>query len=155
MFMSGRGDQLRSLEHPLPASYTYSVALAWPDISVPTEGAYSLLTSEDYTDGSASERLWAALEEGQAPDPQYLTNCFERTVFQQWPGVARLHERMTELAGVPARLSGSGSSIFAITDDAAQVVAALRAEGYEAQVVHPVPQGHLLSCSASLWEGHA
>jgi 4-diphosphocytidyl-2C-methyl-D-erythritol kinase len=60
---------------------------------------------------------------------------------------------MTELAEVAARLTGSGSSIFAITPEAQRVVAILREEGYEAQVVHPVPQGHLLSCSASLWEG--
>jgi len=88
---------------------------------VPTEVAYSLLEPEDFSDGTVTEKLWKHLQQGGRPQPGMLHNCFERAVFQRWPEVAALHERLSELAGVRASLTGSGSGLFLISDQAEQL----------------------------------
>jgi 4-diphosphocytidyl-2-C-methyl-D-erythritol kinase len=145
MLVSGRGEKVRRLPQASPA---YTIALAWPEVSVPTGAAYGLLEERDFSDGSRTDRLWEHLAAGGQPEPELLCNGFERTVFAQWEPVASLHRRMSELAGVEARLTGSGSAIFAITDRAEAVVEQLRAEGYEAVVAQPVEHGQDLSCDA-------
>jgi 4-diphosphocytidyl-2-C-methyl-D-erythritol kinase len=147
MLVSGRGEKVERSSPPYP---DYRLALAWPELEVPTGLAYSLLEPADYSEGLQTERLWEYLQEGQIPDPAGLTNCFERIVFLRWPPIADLHARMSELAGVPARMTGSGSAVFAITPRAEDAVAQLRAEGYEAFVAHPVEIGQELSCGRSV-----
>jgi 4-diphosphocytidyl-2-C-methyl-D-erythritol kinase len=143
LLVSGRGE---SVERMPGRQAPYSIVLAWPEVSVPTAVAYSLLEPGDYSDGAATQRLWASLRGGAPPDPALLSNGFERVVFGRWAPIAALHARMSELAGVPARLTGSGSAVFAITERAAEVVAQLSAEGYDALVAHPVDQGQELAC---------
>lgn len=150
MLMSGRGETIERLSVPTPP---YQLVLTWPDVSVPTEVAYGQLRPEDFGDGTASDRLWESLQRGEAPRPEQLTNCFERAVFAGWPEVRELHERLSELAGGPARMTGSGSGLFAITDQAEAVAEQLRAEGYEAQALQPVPCAQELSCTLPEEEG--
>ncbi len=149
LLMAGRGESLERLAEPVP---DYAMVLTWPEISVPTEVAYSLLEPEDFSDGTVTEKLWKHLQQGGRPQPGMLHNCFERAVFQRWPEVAALHERLSELAGVRASLTGSGSGLFLISDQAEQLAEHLRATGYEACVARPVDIGHRLSCDPPWWE---
>ena len=144
MLMRGRGEQVRRLERPTPE---FRLVLTWPEVSVPTESAYRLLRPEDFTGGAITEELWEALRRGETPRQEELVNCFERPVWDRWPEVRVLQERLSELAGVPARMTGSGSALFAISDQAEAVAEQLRAEGYEAHAVVPVPCAQELSCS--------
>lgn len=143
MLMQGRGERVRSLGRPPPE---FQLVLTWPDVSVPTEAAYQLLRPEDYTGGEITREVWEALERGEAPRQESLVNCFERAVGARWPQVRSLQDRLSELAGVPARMTGSGSGIFALTDRAEAVADQLRQEGFAAQALLPVPCAQELSC---------
>ena len=143
MLVSGRGERVRRLADPPPE---FNLVLAWPDVSVPTEVAYSLLRPEHFTSGEATASLGEALERGETPRAADLVNGFEAVVFPKWPEVRALHEHLSELAGVPARMTGSGSGLFALTDRAEEIAEHLRAEGTEAHAVHSVPCAQELSC---------
>jgi 4-diphosphocytidyl-2-C-methyl-D-erythritol kinase len=145
MLMRGRGEQVQQLGRPTPA---FRLVLTWPEVSVPTESAYGLLRPEDYTGGAVTDELWEALQRGETPRQEALVNCFERVVGARWPEVQALQDRLSELAGVPARMTGSGSALFAITDRAEAVAEQLRAEGYEAHALDPVPCAQELSCGS-------
>ena len=150
LLMSGRGERV----HPLPeANLHYRLVLAWPEVSVPTEVAYGLLETGDFTDGEWTARLWDHLRRGEPPRPEMLYNCFERAVFAQWPSIAALHQRMSELAEVPARMTGTGSAVYALSERPEAVAEALREEGWEAVVAQPVPRGYELSCQPAGGEG--
>lgn len=144
MLIAGRGERVMRLPEPTPQ---YSLVAAWPDVPVPTGRAYGLLEDQDFTDGSRTDRLWEHLRSGGLPEPDMLYNGFERVIFENWEPIARLHARLSDIAGVPARLTGSGSSVFVITPEAESVAEAIRAEGYNAVVAHPVDHGQDLSCS--------
>jgi 4-diphosphocytidyl-2C-methyl-D-erythritol kinase len=81
------------------------------------------------------------------PRQEALVNCFERAVGARWPEVRALQDRLSELAGVPARMTGSGSALFALTEQAEAVAEQLRAEGFEARAVRPVACAQELSCA--------
>lgn len=144
LLMEGRGEIVHQLPRPTPP---FRLLLTWPQVSVPTEVAYGLLRPQDFTQGETTRQLWEALQRGEPPRSEGLVNCFERAVFAQWPEVRALQERLTELAGTRAHLTGSGSALFVLTDRAESLAEQLQAEGYEARAVHPVPCGQELSCS--------
>jgi len=143
LLMAGRGERLQRLPRPTP---DFSLVITWPQVSVPTEVAYALLEPRDFSDGEATARLWEHLSRGEPPRPDLLSNAFERAVFARWPQVARRHAELSEIAGVPARLTGSGSGLFVITDQPEEVVDRLHARGRQAVAVHPVSEGHVLDC---------
>ncbi|HEY3398684.1 MAG TPA: 4-(cytidine 5'-diphospho)-2-C-methyl-D-erythritol kinase [Armatimonadota bacterium] len=144
LLMSGRGESLQFLgQDPAPVNFV----VTWPEVGVPTEMAYSLLEpDQDFTDGERTRQLWEYLQTGQPPRAEMTYNCFQRVVFRRWPEVAALHDRLSQLAGAPACLTGSGSALFVITDHADEVAANLRSEGRAAHVVSPTPYGQLLQC---------
>ena len=144
MLMSGRGETVQRLAGPEPE---FGLVLTWPKVSVPTEAAYGLLKPEDFTGGETTARLWEGLQRGEAPRPEGLVNCFERAVFAQWPEVRALHEYLSKLVGASARMTGSGSAVYALTDQAEAIAEKLRGQGYEAHAVQPVPCAQELSCS--------
>ncbi len=143
LLMAGRGERVQRLPGPTP---DFSLVLTWPDLSIPTEAAYALLDPQDFSDGATTARLWEHLSRGEPPRPDLLCNAFERAVFARWPVVARRHAELSEIAGVPARLTGSGSGLFVITDQPEAVVDQLHARGRQAVAVHPVAEGHILDC---------
>jgi 4-diphosphocytidyl-2C-methyl-D-erythritol kinase len=61
------------------------------------------------------------------------TNDFEPVVFEQRPELARIYERLAEVEGVAvARMSGSGSTLFALFADELQLRAVTQATGCRA-----------------------
>lgn len=148
MLMSGRGETVEQLKQATPP---WQLVLAWPEVSVPTEAAYGLLQETDFTQGESTTRLWESLQRGESPHPQALFNCFERAVFAHWPEVRELHARLSDLAGTQARLTGSGSGVFALSDQAADLAVRLQELGYQAHALQPVPCAQELSCLP--WEG--
>jgi 4-diphosphocytidyl-2-C-methyl-D-erythritol kinase len=137
----GRGERITPLAYRLPPSMRW-IMLVKPAIGISAAAVYRNLTARDYSDGSASRSVLAALAAGQNQLPlESLYNSLERSVLEQYPQVAQAREDMLQ-AGTPyVRLSGSGPTLFSTFSNlsqAAQVQQQLYAQGYEVYLTHPV-----------------
>jgi 4-diphosphocytidyl-2-C-methyl-D-erythritol kinase len=109
----GRGDRLLDLP-PLPAA---PVLLVVPDFGVNTAQAYGAVAAERTASGAIAGSAWLsprALGSWSAV-ARDAVNEFERVVFATHPALARVRD---DLAASPqtvlARMSGSGSTLFAV-----------------------------------------
>jgi 4-diphosphocytidyl-2-C-methyl-D-erythritol kinase len=137
----GRGERITPLAYHLPSSMRW-IILVKPAISVSTAAVFRNLTAQDYSDGTASRSVLAALAEGRNQLPlESLHNSLEHSVLEQYPQVAQAREDMLQ-AGTPyVRLSGSGPTLFSTfsnLSEATQVQQQLYAQGYEVYLTHPV-----------------
>jgi 4-diphosphocytidyl-2-C-methyl-D-erythritol kinase len=103
----GRGELLTPLAVDLSG---YHLLLVYPGIHVPTAQAFSatvpqLPATELANLVAAPVRQWSLVVENQ----------FERSVFLAHPELAGIKERLYALGAVYAAMSGSGSTIFAIS----------------------------------------
>lgn len=128
----GRGDRMLAL----PALPVRDVALVLPPEPVNTAEAYRWLAASRSTiteqpHGAVMHPLAAiATWDGLA---RLSTNDFEPVVFEQRPEIARAFERLSEVEGVAlARMSGSGSTLFALFEDDLQLRAVTQATGCRA-----------------------
>ena len=113
----GRGERMLAL----PALPPRDVALVLPPLSVATADAYAWLAA------SRSEAQAAAHYPALLPLAAVTTwdgalrhseNDFEPVVFAQRPELGDIHARLAEVPGVAlARMSGSGSTLFALFSD--------------------------------------
>jgi 4-diphosphocytidyl-2-C-methyl-D-erythritol kinase len=140
----GRGERVQSLDAQLPPSMRWLLLLK-PAISISTAAVFRNLPASDYTDGSHSQAVCAALMEGRGPEPQDLHNALERGVLEHYPEVARAREAMLQAGAPLVRLSGSGPTLFAPFADLVQAVTVqrrLQAQAYEtylSRAVSPNP----------------
>jgi len=140
----GRGERITPLAYRLPPSMRW-IMLVKPAISVSTAVVFRNLTERDYSDGTASRSVLAALaalaEGGNQLPLENLHNSLEHSVLEQYPQVAQAREEMLR-AGVPyVRLSGSGPTLFSTFSNlsqAAHVQQQLHAQGYEVYLTHAV-----------------
>jgi 4-diphosphocytidyl-2-C-methyl-D-erythritol kinase len=103
----GKGDQLESINVSLKG---FHVAIVYPGIHVSTAEAYG---------GITPEKPEIALENLITDTPiekwkEVLINDFEKTVFEKFPEIKTLKEKMYEAGAVYAAMSGSGSAVFGI-----------------------------------------
>lgn len=137
----GRGERITPLAHRLPSSMRW-IMLVKPAISVSTPIVFRNLTAQDYSDGSASRSILAALAEGRHQLPlEDFHNSLERSVLQQYPQVAQTREDMLHAGAPYVRLSGSGPTLFSTFSNlsqAAQVQQQLHAQGYEVYLTHAI-----------------
>ncbi len=139
--ISGRGEQVQSISGWWKER---SLVVAWPDLGISTAEAYELLERDDFTDGRITAAAQQALVEGQLDTDRHLFNCFQRAVCSRWPQVAELQRDITQISGISATLSGSGSAVFCILPtiaEARQAAAAVSQAGYRAVAVRPVKYG--------------
>jgi 4-diphosphocytidyl-2-C-methyl-D-erythritol kinase len=118
----GRGTEL----YPLPPVSRGPALVVAPGIHVSTADAYRSLNRGELTTerlqnniDSFQASLWAASGTGGVND-------FEEAVFRRHPPLRALKQRLLKLGANPAMMSGSGSSVFAIFDDQAQVTRAIK-----------------------------
>jgi 4-diphosphocytidyl-2-C-methyl-D-erythritol kinase len=112
----GRGAELYSL----PAVYNQRILLVFPDVQVPTGPAYSALDrSLTFTGSSSSINKFQAFvralesERSASAASALSANDFESVIFKQFPQLGKIAARLRKyVAG--ARMSGSGSTIFAL-----------------------------------------
>jgi 4-diphosphocytidyl-2-C-methyl-D-erythritol kinase len=140
-YCDGRGERVIPLKHRLPASMRW-ILLVRPAIEISAGTVYRDLTARDYSDGSASRALQAALAEEQEHIPvEYLHNGLERSVLEHYPEVAQARDALLQAGASDARLSGSGPTLFTTCADlaqAAQIQQRLQSQGYEAYLTRPV-----------------
>jgi 4-diphosphocytidyl-2C-methyl-D-erythritol kinase len=116
----GRGTEL----YPLPDAVRRPALVVAPGIHVSTAEAYRSLNRGELTTewlqnniGSSQAFVWGA---GGARG----VNDFEEAVFRSHPALRVLKQRLIKFGANPAMMSGSGSSVFGIFDDQAQVARA-------------------------------
>jgi len=129
----GRGERVTPLAPHWPASMRWLV-LVKPVIAVSTAAVFGSLPADDYSDGSHSRALCAALAEGREPLLEDLHNGLERGVLERYPEVTRARNDLLTAGAELVRLSGSGPTLFAPFGDltsAARVQQDMQTRGYE------------------------
>ncbi len=119
---SGRGQIVRPIGVPMPRW----AVLILPPIAVPTGPVYKrfdqLLSDDDrrqLTEAVESEPKWEEWRSLAAEDLlAKLINDLERPAFDLHPELARLRGELEQFVGRIVRMSGSGSSLFTLYDDA-------------------------------------
>jgi len=128
----GRGDRMLAL----PALPVRDVALVLPPHPVNTAEAYGWLAASRASLSGQPHR--AALHPLAAVTTwdgvaRLSTNDFEPIVFEQRAELAKIYERLGAVEGVAvARMSGSGSTLFALFEDELQLRAVTQATGCRA-----------------------
>ena len=112
--VSGRGTELMGL----PQVHGHLViAVPRTGMAAKTATLYSLLSAEDFSDGSRTGELVAAIKQGRDIDPELLENAFERPLAALAPDAVGMDDAMRE-AGCPhVALSGAGPAHYALFDD--------------------------------------
>jgi 4-diphosphocytidyl-2-C-methyl-D-erythritol kinase len=126
----GRGEEL----YPLPDQPARRGLLVVPPVHSSTAEAYRDLSralADEWTSGLTSIRLqnklfsfqqliWRGGVNDEKPADE-AENDFEEVVFARHPELQRIKARLSRLGAKPAAMTGSGSAIFGIFTDAAQL----------------------------------
>ncbi len=109
----GRGTEL----YPLPDGPPRRGLLVAPAVHVSTVSAYRALAPRLTTESQQNKivsfqaRAWGELGAGACATG---VNDFETVVFEQFPQLAALKQRLVKLGANPAMMTGSGSSLFGL-----------------------------------------
>lgn len=108
MFASGIGEIFEPVDFSLKG---YSFVLVKPDIHVSTKDAFSLIkpTSPNI---SLKEIIKKPLQEWKG----LMVNDFEKSVFEKYPAIDKIKNKLYNNGALYASMSGSGSSVFGIFD---------------------------------------
>ena len=138
----GRGEILSQL----PPVHGIWAVVATPssEITDKTARLYSLLGERDFSDGSATAELAERIRDGSVTLHDIRDACmnaFERVASQAFPGLDALAERFLKAGAGFVRMSGSGPSLFTLTDDAEtgrHLLSRVAGEGVEAHLARLV-----------------
>jgi 4-diphosphocytidyl-2-C-methyl-D-erythritol kinase len=142
--VTGIGDVIEPLseEEDHPRLKAIRGVLVLSDIVVPTKNAYSELKRPlqqglPAKAGSGPGRAYQALLEGDAKALSQFSNDFEEVVFRLHPELAGVKKALLDCGAFYASMSGSGSAVFGLYDEAdreAERLACLRQKlpGYQA-----------------------
>ena len=134
--VTGIGDKITPMENPAAGLF---LLLVCPEIAVATAWAYAELdilreknplsrsSGQKDCKNSPTECLTTEIHRDNYSSPVGLLaygNDFEDVVFVRYPDIARLKRQLYDLGAETARLSGTGSSMFALFRDAAIAQAA-------------------------------
>ncbi len=87
----------------------YKVALVYPEIHISTSEAYSSVRPHE-----PESRLEAVLSTPPGSWRGSLKNDFEEPVFNKYPEISGIKDKLYQLGAVYASMSGSGSTVFGI-----------------------------------------
>jgi 4-diphosphocytidyl-2-C-methyl-D-erythritol kinase len=110
MMAKGRGELLQPVDVSLQK---YFIVIVMPPVMVSTKEAYGMISPEQH-----SSSLDVVI---QLPVHQWknaLVNDFEKPVFEKYPVIKEVKEKLYISGAVYASMSGSGSSVFGIFDKA-------------------------------------
>ena len=112
----GRGDELV----PLPDLPERRLLLALPPLQILTREVFADLG--ELTGEPLDPRISSLVQQGRFGwgALAWCANDLEKPVFRRWPELARLHRELLEAGAVAARLSGSGTALWAAFADAAE-----------------------------------
>lgn len=130
----GRGDDII----PLPEVNLPFIVVVNPGVAVPTGMVFQRLNA-GLTDGETVRKLAACLP--SQVDWLATGNDLEATVFDAFSGVREVRDRLLALGAKVARMSGSGSTVFGLFEEAQTGEAARQAclqAGWQAWLVSSV-----------------
>ena len=107
---TGRGEQMVPVELPLQGKY---LVVAKPNEGVSTKEAYSGVKP-----AIPQVRLVDALQRPIEEWQGVVKNDFEPHIFEAHPAIAELKKTMLDAGAIYASMSGSGSAVFGIFDEA-------------------------------------
>jgi len=131
----GRGTEL----YPLPDCPPRRGLLIAPGVHVSTAAAYRALAPRLTTESqqnkivSFQSRVWSEFGDGAAATG---ANDFETVVFEQFPQLARLKQRLVKLGANPAMMTGSGSALYGFFGAREQI--RLAAKSFAGERVFPI-----------------
>lgn len=139
---TGRGEKLRRLP-PLPISW---IVLVTPAVSVETQWAYEARTIEQLTASGAWSRMLASAirERSVSGIVRALVNDLEQVVTRRYGVVEEVLQGMREGEMLGARMSGSGSAVYALAKgrgEALRLASALRRRNHPVIVCRPFRSG--------------
>ncbi len=103
----GKGDQLESIAVSLRGMF---VVIVYPGIHVNTAGAYAGIKPVKPTIALENLIVETPVEKWK----NVLVNDFEKTVFEKYPAIKVLKEKMYECGAIYSAMSGSGSAVFGV-----------------------------------------
>ena len=106
VFASGIGNIFENITLSLKGYY---IVLVKPDIFVSTKDAFSHITPI-HPNQSLKEIVRMPVETWRAT----MKNDFEESVFQKYPEIAAIKDKLYDMGAIYASMSGSGSSVFGI-----------------------------------------
>jgi 4-diphosphocytidyl-2-C-methyl-D-erythritol kinase len=106
VFASGIGNIFENIILSLKGYY---IVLVKPDIFVSTKDAFSHITPM-HPNQSLKEIVRMPVETWRAT----MKNDFEESVFQKYPEIAAIKDKLYDMGAIYASMSGSGSSVFGI-----------------------------------------
>jgi 4-diphosphocytidyl-2-C-methyl-D-erythritol kinase len=112
----GRGEEIS----PLPLRSPIHAVVITPNVIIPdkTRMMYGQLGPEDWTTGRRVESLAERLANGNPlPLQECLPNTFRRPLYDLFPAVRLLAERIGEAIKLPVQVSGAGPSLFVLCSD--------------------------------------
>jgi 4-diphosphocytidyl-2-C-methyl-D-erythritol kinase len=133
---TGRGEQVQ----PINAGRARHYVLVFGGPATSTREVYGGLRIEGPRRGASP--LIEALSSGRTVTPELLFNRLEDPAVSRYPELAALKKSITEAAGRPPHLSGSGSAWFlscGSMEEAGKTVERLKVRGLDARVVRTRP----------------
>lgn len=112
-YAEGIGEKLKPISLSLSGWY---LSLVRPDIPVSTREAFSLIKPH-YPEINCREVVQLPVEQWRSQ----LTNDFEQSVFAVHPELGAVKDRLYELGATYAAMSGSGSTLFALSSQPLQL----------------------------------
>lgn len=139
---AGRGERVTPINPPLPKF----VVLIFPNFSMSTPEVYRKfdemkLASSDAIGHQPDWSAWSKLAAGELL--KVLVNDLEGPAFSLQPELGELRRRIEQKIGRIVRMSGSGSTLFTLTDDrpeAELAITRIRHQGIQAELFDLAPK---------------
>lgn len=110
-FATGRGEIMQEIALDLSQ---YSFLLVNPAIHINTKWAFSNIIPEDLKSDTKKLHLRDAIQQPISSWKNELTNDFEKPVFDLYPEIKTIRDRLYDAGALYAAMSGSGSTVFGI-----------------------------------------
>jgi 4-diphosphocytidyl-2-C-methyl-D-erythritol kinase len=123
---TGIGEQLVPAEVDLSGA---TLVIVCPDVHVNTAWAFRAWDKK-YAAANAHDSLTSARRNTKNPSPVSagdMANDFEPVVFEEFPTLGEIKEKLLSLGAEKAAMSGSGASLFGVFRDRGSAMSAVRA----------------------------
>jgi 4-diphosphocytidyl-2-C-methyl-D-erythritol kinase len=142
---TGRGEQVRHLCPITP----FWIVLATPATAISTTWAYGQIRNGLTPNGEGARVLASAITRRDLHGvANAMSNAFEGVILPYLPGIAELKRALVSSGAIGALLSGSGSTVFGVSQSLSEAQAVLNAvgnRGAEFRIARSIEHGAVVS----------